>query len=218
LLSPAQSLVCQTITRFGQASTSQLRALHYTGTVYGNKTRSNRHLKALSERGLVRRIPHRLYGYQQGSGEFVYCPPESTARTPNLHTLDITGLYVALTNQCRQVSNMVFDPEPWAHTTYGGHAVTPDFYAFVAGGHFWGEVDRSSESPSVIGSKMARYVKAYRGNATESDQPDVVFPQVLWIAHDKDRVRILEREAQKKGVPGLFTCLLYDEAVAYMTK
>src|SRR4051812_43817021 len=53
ILSPTQSLVCQTITRFGQASTSQLRTLHYSGTLYGTKTRSARHLKALSERGFI---------------------------------------------------------------------------------------------------------------------------------------------------------------------
>src|SRR4051812_17854760 len=71
ILSPTQSLVRQTITRFGQASSSQIRDLHYQGTARGRAVRSARHLKALSERGFIKRIPYRLSGFGKGSGEYI---------------------------------------------------------------------------------------------------------------------------------------------------
>lgn len=209
ILSPTQSLVRQTIIRFGQASSSQVRDLHYQGTERGRAVRASRHLKALSERGFIKRIPYRLSGFGKGSGEYIYCPPESTARTPNLHTLDITELYVRLK---LVVPDVEFDPEPWAHTTYGGYKVTPDGYVKLPGAHYWIEIDRASESPSVISAKMNRYLTAYRS------LDGGVFPQIVWLAHDVDRVRTLEREAKRKGEPGLFACLLFDEATEVMTR
>jgi hypothetical protein len=141
-----------------------------------------------------------------GSGEYIYTPPESTVRSPNLHTLDITELYVQLSH----LDELRFDPEPWAHTVYQGHKVTPDAYVKVGRRAYWCEIDRASESPSVIGVKMSRYLTAYH-NADDK------FPQVIWIAHTTDRVRTLEREARKKNEPGLFLCLQFNEAVDHIT-
>src|SRR4051812_1169638 len=67
-LSPTQSAVVQLVTRYGQLTSSQVRRAIYVGTPRGTFARSSRHLKALSERGFLRRLPYKLSGWAQGSG------------------------------------------------------------------------------------------------------------------------------------------------------
>lgn len=217
-LSPTQSLVVSTVLRFKQASSSQLRRLHYTGTYRGVRARSSDHLKKLSERGLIRRLPYKLNGYGRGSGEFVYQPPNGTARMPNLHTLDITELYVRL---IEAGCTLEFDPEPQAHKEWGGYKITSDAYVKILGPSYdllyFIEVDGGTEAPNVIAAKMGRYVSAMKGLDGGN------FPQVVWLAHSEDRVRDLAREAKKKREPGrkddepeLFICLPFSEAVKHI--
>lgn len=200
-LSPTQSAVRSTIVRYGMASSSMLRRLHYIGTDRGTRVRCSYHLKRMTEQGFIHRIPYKL------NGEYVYAPEDSKARIPNLHTLDITELMVRLSKQggVQFVPPLQFDPEPWAPTSWGGHKITPDAYVQLPGVHYLIEIDRSSESPSAISAKMNRYVNAYK--AMDGGE----FPLVIWIAHDIDRVRTLQREARKR-LPDLFECLLFQDA------
>src|SRR5690242_3792672 len=130
-LSPSQRSIVRTVLRYGQASASQLRRLHYSGTPRGAVVRSSRHLKALSERGPIKRLQHKLL-----SGEYVYTAPDSKARSPNLHTLDVTELYVRLAEECwRQdmPGALLFVPEPWCHDTWGSVKLKPDAYIKLGG-------------------------------------------------------------------------------------
>ena len=65
----------------------------------------------------------------------------------------------------------------------------------------------NSEHPAAIAAKMNRYVNAY--NRTDGGS----FPLVVWLAHDTDRVRTLQREANKR-LPELFRCVLFDQALS----
>ena len=87
-LSPTQAAVVRFVNFYGQATASQVRRGFYQGTERGTAVRARRHLKALAERGAIRRLPFKRRGYQRGSGEYVYAPADSRARMPNLHTLD----------------------------------------------------------------------------------------------------------------------------------
>lgn len=198
-LSTNQDAIVSTITRFGQATSSMLRRLHYSyKTPRGAIVTCSDHLLKLSRQGYVHRIPYKL------NGEYAYAPKESKARIPNLHTLDITALYTELREHFGET--MQFDPEPWAPAKWRGQAITPDAYVKLPKAHYLIEVDRSSESASVIALKMRRYVKAYEA------MDGGAFPKVIWLAHDTDRVRTLQREANRK-LPELFECVLFDEAL-----
>jgi hypothetical protein len=206
-LSSTQLSVVRTVYRYGQVSSSQLRRLHYIGTPRGTIVRSSRHLKALSERGAIKRLPYKL------SGEYVYTAPDSKARIPNLHTLDITELYVRLVEECVRRNlpgSLTFTPEPWSHDTWGGVLLKADAYVKVAGRHFAAEIDRGTEFASALSAQMNKYVAAYHGMDGGS------FPQVIFLAHDADRVRFIQRQADKKRVQGLFEARLFDDAVELM--
>jgi hypothetical protein len=207
-VSPTQDAVRLTIERFGMATSSQLRRLHYQGTDRGVRVRSADHLLKLTKRGVIRRMPYKL------NGEYVYTSVDSKARIANLHQLDVTELFVRL--KVLDSVGLEFDPEPWATKSLGGYRLTPDAYLKLPTAHYLIEVDRGSESPSVISAKMNRYVRAFEGNAVSEDDEPVRFPQVVWLAHDVDRVRTLQREADKKE-PGLFVVCLFSEAIGVMT-
>lgn len=208
-LSPTQLAVTRLVYRYGQASASQLRRAIYVGTPQGASVRCCRHLKALSERGVIKRLPYKLSGFQRGSGEFVYSAPDSKARIPNLHTLDVTELMVRLHES--GASPLDFSPEPWCHDSWGGVALKPDAYVKVAGRHYACEVDRGTEFASALSGQMNAYVRAYFG------MDGGTFPRVLFLAHDQDRVRFIRREAGKKKVPGLFQVELFQDAIGVMT-
>src|SRR5215211_2424736 len=91
-LSPQQLLVRQAVLKHGQLTASQVRRLLYTGSPEGARVRSQRHLKRLTDLGLIRRF----WGVYDGPAEYIYMPAGSTTRAPVFHTLDISELYVRL--------------------------------------------------------------------------------------------------------------------------
>jgi hypothetical protein len=208
-LSPTQAAVVRFINFYSQATASQLRRGFYRGTDKGTAVRAQRHLKALSERGVIHRLQFKLSGYQRGSGEYVYAPAESKARIPNLHTLDVTELAVRLVEQ--PVRPVEFYPEPWSWNAWGGVNLKPDAYIKVAKRHFFLELDRSTEGAAALSSQMNAYLRAYNGMDGGS------FPQVLFVCHSPERARFIEREAGKKSLRALFKVCQFDEAIGVMT-
>jgi hypothetical protein len=207
-LSPQQESVKRLIELCGQASASQVRRGLYRGTEAGSSVRARRHLRALAERGVIRRLPHKLSGFQRGSGEFVYAAADSRARIPNLHTLDVTEIGVRLIEQ--QTRQMEFWPEPWCHDSWGGVNLKPDAYIKVGKRHFFAEIDLSSEYASALSAQMNAYLRAYYGMDGGS------FPKVLFVCHSPERQRFIQREASKKSLRALFEVCLFDEAIQVM--
>lgn len=213
-LSPTQLTVVRTVNRFGQITASQLRRALYAGTPRGMAVRCSRHLKMLSENGHIKRLPYKLSGYQRGSGEFVYTYADSKSRIPNQHTLDVTELWVRLAERLWALNRpglLSFSPEPWCHDSWGGVALKPDAYVKLGATHFAVEIDRGTEFASALSKQMGDYVRAFYGMDGGS------FPQVLFLAHDADRVNFVRREAGKKKVPGLFEVRLFDQGAEVMT-
>jgi hypothetical protein len=208
-LSPRQSSVKDFINLCGQATSSQVRRAMYAGTDRGRVVRAQRHLKALTERGVIRRLPYRLSGYQRGSGEFVYTTADSKSRIPNLHTLDVTELAVRLTEQ--PVRPVEFWPEPWCHDTWAGVSLKPDAYVKVGKRIFFVECDLGTEYASALSAQMNAYLRAYYAMDGGS------FPQVLFICHSPDRQKFIQREIDKKSLRALFDVCLFRDAIEVMT-
>jgi hypothetical protein len=207
-LSPTQAAVVRFINFYGQATASQLRRGFYRGTPRGMTVRAQRHLKALTERGVIRRLPYKLSGYERGSGEYIYTPADSKARLPNLHTLDVTELAVRLVEQ--PVRPVEFYPEPWCHDTWGGVALKPDFYTKIGKRIFFGEVDRATEYAAALSAQMNAYLRAYNG------MDGGYFPLVVFICHSPERQKFIQREVDKKSLRALFKVCQFDEAIGVM--
>lgn len=73
-LSPTQQPVRAAITKHGQLTVSQVRRLLYEGTEEGTRVRAQRHLKRLTDLGLVRRF----WGVYDGPAEYIYSAGSTT--------------------------------------------------------------------------------------------------------------------------------------------
>lgn len=212
-LSPTQDAVVHLINRFGMATTSMVRRSLYVGTKRGTITRSTYHLRVLTERGAIKRLPYRLGGYLKGAGECVYVPITSKARIPNLHDLDVTELFVRIAEH-REIhgrdSKFIYRPEPWSHDTIGGVLLKPDAFIEINGKHWFVEADFESEFASVLSAKMNKYTSAYL-NLDGDETP--IMPQVIFTCHTPDRKEFIQREINKKPVRALFKVVLFDDAI-----
>ncbi len=211
-LSPRDLAIIQTVTRHRQIESHQLRRLYFEdGSPASRGVRQRKALARLVKWGEIQRLPRPVGGYSGGSGAHVYLPMTSKARHPDAHTLDLTELYVRLV-ESGQLNR--FDPEPWCHINVGHVELKPDatvktqtprgtFNAFV-------EMDRSTEWRSQLAAKMRRYCTAYE------KWKGSTFPQVVFIVHDQDRLRLI-RDLGKRQEVQLFKTVLFEDAVAYLT-
>jgi Replication-relaxation len=200
---PSQS-VLRTVTLFRQATASQLRRLHYTGTFHGTRVRSRKHLARLVALGKLRRI----WDVYEGVAEFVYLPADSKARAANMHALDVTELYVRLITQCQRGNRdcVTFDPEPWRWYKVGPTGLHPDAY-IDTGRMFFLEMDEGTEYRAALTDKMRQYVRAF------NQWPEDRFPKVLFVCHDEDRQRFITKAIADSEEPELFdVCLFNDTA------
>lgn len=198
--------ILTTVQRFGQATSSQLRRLHYVGTDRGTKVRSSYHLNRLTKLHKLRRIPG-VYNY--GPREYIYTVPKSTA-DPYDHTLDVTELYVQLT---QAGVSCVFDPQPWCNHKIGRMTVNCDACLELSPHHrFYIEVDRSTEQPARLREKMRHYIAIYEQH-WDTDRHGEKFPLVVFTARSPERWRTIMDAIKVQREPRLFTCLLFDEVV-----
>jgi hypothetical protein len=157
-----------------------------------------------------------MWGAYGAGVEYVYQLASTTARTPDMHTLDISELYVQLVeNQSRQVSNMVFYPEPWSHTKVGHVQLKPDAYIEVGGVAYYAEIDRNSEWESQLTAKCRRYIQAIDSGHWPEDR---AFPLVIWTVPNEARKKYLENIIHRLGETELFQVTLFDEAARLLTE
>jgi hypothetical protein len=152
--------------------------------------------------------------------------------TPSLpflaHRLAVTELFVTLVEQERHglVELLRFQSEPacWRHFNGpAGRIVTlkPDAYIATALGEYeeyrFIEVDRATESLSVISSKLAVY-RQYWASGREQRQHGL-FPGVLFVVPDEGRAEKVRRECARlpEAASALFEVVVWTEAVAVMT-
>ncbi len=153
-----------------------------------------------------------MWGAYGGNVEYVYQLAASRARTPDMHTLDISELYVRLVEA--GATDMTFLTEPWCHTRVGHVQLKPDFYLEVGGVSLWGELDRSAEWETQLTAKCRRYIQAIDSGHWPEDR---AFPLVLWTVPDEARKRYLENIIRKLNEPELFKVVLFDEAAERLT-
>jgi hypothetical protein len=201
--SPTMAAVVETIDRFGQVTSSQIRRLHYEGSPDGVRVRCAEHLRKLTDRGLIRRMPFRSTTNEYGAAEFVYTPPTSTAEVMRPHVHDVTELYVLL----RQKTDLQYDPEEWSRRTWGSVELHPDALVKLPSGRaFLVEVDLSTERPSVLALKMNRYIQAV--NSMDGGK----FPYVLWTCRSQTRLRTIRSVIKARSMPELFKVCLFTDA------
>lgn len=202
--------ILSTVARFDQATSSQLRRLHYQGTDEGKEVRSRRHLTRLTKLGKLRR----MYGiYHGGEKEYVYFIPGTTAK-PDDHTLDILELYVRLVEQLGDT--FIYEPEDLGYKKFGLMEVTPDAYLYLSRSKFFFiEVDHDSR-PARLRRKMRHYVNVYRQSNEERD--GAAFALVVWLVHDAKGLRDVWNVIRAQEEPSLFTAMLFEDAVSRLTK
>lgn len=216
--------VVDLVGRFRQLTAGQIAAVLFADQV--SKTPLDRCLKRLVERRYLVRLTRPVGGDGGGSAQYVYQlgragwkllgkPGEYwVRRAVNLHTLAVADCFVALTGAERagQCMLLAFEPEPGCHIEVGSVTLTPDAYVEVGYRErgvklfVWLEVDRGTEHRETIKEKCVRYWRAYQQWAGE------VFPTVLFVVPDEDRLRQIEQviaggpdEAQALFHVGLFT-------------
>jgi protein involved in plasmid replication-relaxation len=220
--------IVRDVARFRQLRAGQIEELHFWNL------RSNTQLKR-ALRGLVAskhlvRLERPRGGVGGGSAQFVYQLGRAgwklvnkqgdywAPRAVNLHALAVADCFVQLNQAARGGTFEVLDfqPEPAAHVNIGTIQLTPDAVmqlGFGQRGHgdelaYWLEVDRGTEHADTIQDKCVRYWLAYqRWNPAE------VFPFVMFVVPDAERVRVIERII--KGGPEearhLFKVSTFDE-------
>lgn len=195
-----------TVGRFTQATSSQLRRLHYPGlTPQSQKTLSSYNLARLVELGKLRRIWGVHHGHEP---EYVYTLPGSTAK-PDDHTLDVTELYVRLA----EIHGLEVDytPEPWLDYRVGTLTMTPDAYLELSPERrSFIEMDLNTERPARLRKKMRHYYNAY---LEWDDEKRGLFPKVIWVVHMQARARDIRLAIKQQPEPRLFVVRLFDEVI-----
>ncbi len=220
----------KTVGRFRLVCARQLRRLYFPsvdGAESAPARRARHRMARLVKLDVLARLPRRVGGFQSGSAGYVYrlgpvglqltqyrgtrnrewSPSHSWVR----HNLAITECFVLLREIERDgLSKLrLFDPEPHSWRPFfgpsgGPETLKPDAYVVLqAHGfeeHWFLEVDRGTESKSVLRRKLDRYL-AYFQTGQEQERLGL-FPQVRFIVSlagspslqtEADRVSEIER-------------------------
>jgi hypothetical protein len=203
----------------------------------------------LTRLGLLERLPRPVGGVRAGSAGYVYrlglggqrlaiergWQPERRVRrslTPGTlfvrHALQVSELHVLLTesDRSRSVELLELSAEPSCWRSYdgiGGQRTTlkPDSYVRLGVGDYehsyFIEVDRGTEGSRAIERQLGAYVAYFDSGVEQAERG--VFPQVLWLAPDDRRVRVIADcvERQPAADRELFQIARFDEALAVMS-
>lgn len=183
---------------------NQVQSAHVKQVLFEDVTQTpcDRALQRLTDHGYLSRLRMRLVGGSGGgSSQYVYqlgregwrlLDMKGTyyrQRAINLHTLDVTSLYVSLVRAERAgryvVRHAVREPRTGD--------LTPDMYIQLdypeeaASLPCYVELDRGTERASKIMDKCVRYWRAYQA------QDGGTFPTVLFVVPDAERKREIEQ-------------------------
>jgi hypothetical protein len=232
-LSVREHAIVETLRSLSLASGSHIRRLHFAdaATPETGARLCRRTLGRLSELRVIARLDRRVGGTRGGSEAHVYALDLASQdfsarrrrpRTPGsafvAHALDIAELYVRLWEAARDGLEVVtVSPEPSCWRTYPGPAgpqwCKPDLFVRVAVGDYeddWFiEVDRATQSASVLHRKAAVYAAYWRAGVRDP------FPLVLFTAPDDRRRRFVADVLGRlpADVRPLFRVALFDDAV-----
>jgi Replication-relaxation len=204
-LNQREAAIVALVGRFRLMTAEQIRAVLFPSQ--SSKTPLDRALLRLTAAGYLARLGRMVGGFGGGSGQYVYQLGRAgwrligkggayrPLRAIDLHTLMIADCFVQLhrLEQAGALTVITYQPEPSAHLTVAGTALTPDAYVEI-GVHspqrkfsYWLEIDRDTENPDNIRGKCTRYWRAYQAWDGE------VFPYVVFVVPDSMRQRELQR-------------------------
>jgi len=208
------SHIIQLVSHFHQLTTAQINELAFADST--SPMPCHRALRRMLAQDFLMRVEHRLIGGQRGgSGQYVYQlgwegyrqygeGPFRPWTTVNLHTLAIADVYVALVHLERQglLSILEYQTEPDCHTTVGRYDLKPDLYVDLErvttdkdrNLKIWFEVDRGTERPIRIRTKLERYWHARQVNDI-TNWP--IWPVIVWLVDTEKRATELRRIVSK---------------------
>ncbi len=248
-LSPRDRSIVASLDRTRVATGLHLRRLHFAdGTPAANARQAQRRLRQLVDLRVLAELERRVGGPGGGSAQSVYgldvagqrlasaSGPAGGLRlrrpwTPGVaflsHGLQVTELYVRLTEQARILGELVsFDTEPTCWRAFtgsgGGRAwLKPDAFVTFAAGELefftFVEVDRNTQSAAAIARKLTIYRRFFQSGREQGRWG--LFPQVLLLApSEARRAAIVDiAAAQPPETWPLFRVVAYDDAVAALT-
>ena len=200
---------------------------------------TNRHLKLLSEHGLVTSLERRVGGWQGGSamsiwtltdtGQQVITGRKKRKRPEYLsthfleHHLAITEVHLVATETARSqsgiiISEMELEPACW-RSYLGPHGeqktLKPDMFLQITSPQYvdsyYIEVDRATENPARVIRKTMQY-QDWQQRGTDQETLGV-FPKILWLTPNQTRQEQLTRhlKADKDIRDDIFSVITLEE-------
>jgi hypothetical protein len=210
------------VATFGSLTTSQIDTLFFNDLK--SRTPCTRALKRLTEQGMLARVPIRLPSNERG-GSPMGCYQIGPNAWPSfyatryrpirdqmklMHTLLVADVYIATRQAERSgwldIIEAHIEADAWC--TVAGVELRPDMLLDVGLREkrerrtVWLEIDRGGERQKQIAEKIERYIYAYHSGQYAGD----VFPEVLFLATDAERVKELRQIVSRSDAPdGLIT-------------
>ncbi|MEA3078201.1 MAG: hypothetical protein QOF60_3109 [Actinomycetota bacterium] len=199
------------------ATGGQLRRLYWPDSDTGRRL-ARRRLAVLTRQRVIARLQRRVGGAGSGSDSYTYrldvvgqrLVDENSLRrfrrpwTPGhaylAHAVAVAECFIVLTElaQDHRLELLDFQAEPACWRTCPASAgrpllLKPDAFAISARGDWelrqFIEVDRATEHPARLTHKAQAYVEYWQSGVEQRQHG--VFPKVLWIAPDAERVAVI---------------------------
>jgi Replication-relaxation len=213
-----------------------------------NARAARRALLLLTRQGFLDRLPRPVGGVRSGSAGFVYYlgpagqrlaihrgwQPERRGRrssTPGTlfvsHTLQVAELHTRLVEADRsgrlELLELTGEPSCWrSKDGLAGQrqSLKPDSYVRLGLGDYedsyFIEVDRGTEGSRALERQLQLYLDYFKSGTEQAEHG--VFPRVLWLAPDGQRVVAIETSVQRLPAPAreLFCVACFVDALTIM--
>ena len=227
-LNPKQREILTLVSRFGQASTKQIKTAVYPGQPFDPQRRA---VDELLKYKLLARVNQRLPGGARGGSQMhvyqlgaegrklYYSGRRGVSTVVNNHSLAILDVYLLLKEAERDKQLKIFNyaTEPDSHLTLGGVELKPDMYIDVGvratnlRRACFLEIDLGTERQKQVLEQATAYKLAYQ---SRGDYPLDVYPTVLFLASSAERATEIEYWLKRAGDPdGLFTVGTLDQVI-----
>lgn len=217
-------LVTEAVGRFRLLTGNQLERLFFAdGSPASRGFRCRRTLARLTRHRVLDRLNRRIGGNGGGSAGYIYAIGPAGHRLlgrdgrprrlwepldPYIaHTLQIAELAVQFQDL---VPWQEYQPEPLSWRDVGNHWLKPDAYFRIESQRcsYFIEVDRGTESQTVIRSKLDRYELFYSRNLLKAPS----FPLVVFLTTDERRAASIRQSIRYATTPDLYRVVPYDQA------
>ena len=223
-LSQRDLAIIETVRMLRMVRATQLERLHFAGLSESSRARRRRDvLSRLTRLQLLQTLERKIGGVRAGSAGHSYTlglagqrlhriQSTGTKRVrrsaePSLmfldHTLAVAEFYTEVHESGLDVLTAEAEPDCWRYFFDGTtrDVLKPDLFISVANEthifDWFVEIDLGTERRPALKRKMERYEAAYRlgiDGATDGS-----FPRVLWVAHDKDREKVIRGAADGRA-------------------